>query len=120
MNRAPSSRHAGRIKNEQKQTCLLKYFEENDAAFVLRGLLAAALRFCARDPYHMHSPLPGCCVQGVLGCEDIWFLGDLSLQGPFCCFGNAQGFLLGSAGVQDTYPGAVFSVSTRHGLWGSM
>lgn len=34
-----------------------QYFGENDAAFALRGLLAVALRFCARDPYRMHSLL---------------------------------------------------------------
>lgn len=31
-------------------------------------------------------------------------------------WGSAQGFLLGSAGVQDACSGAVFSVSARHRL----
>lgn len=38
------------------------------------------------------------------------------LAGTFLLFSSAQGFLLGSAGVQDVYPGAVFSVSAGHSL----
>lgn len=82
----------------------------------LENLVGCCFVFLCQGSIPYAFSFTGCCVQGVLGCQGIWLLGDLCLQGTFCWFGSAQGFLLGSAGVQDACSGAVFSVSARHRL----
>lgn len=74
-------------------------FEENNAAFALRGLLAVALHFCARDPYHMHCPLQAVVFRMCWDAKTSGSSETCTCQGPFYCSGNTQG----SAGMQGAY-----------------
>lgn len=57
----------------------------------LERLVGCSFAFLCQGSIPYALPFTGCCVPDVLGCQDIWFLGDLYLPGTFLLFWEYTG-----------------------------
>ena len=63
----------------------------------LKKLVGCCFAFLCQGSIPYTFPFTGCCVHGVLGCQDIWFLGDLACRDLFTVLGMHRDFYYAQA-----------------------